>query len=723
MKKTFYKIKHNDINILGQKQKLKGFNFMKISKNNSFNNKKNFASEYHINNNNTKLNNIIKQTSNNLNKISNLDNDQTEYGYIFYGKNKIFKTRKQNISQYNISSKIKSNLLNELKYNSKRPINNNISENKKYKNIKFKRTLSSDIILNANKNIKDFSDKKILEKNSYDLFPDIFGLNKKNDKNELNLKFWSNNNKEIYLDQLNQLHKNFLNSIKNHSGLFSEKDLSNNISSDNTNNMKININKKNNNLEIKNIHNQKWFNIKKINEYIKKEKPIIRNNINTVKIKDNNKYKNININNSLNKLDSNINKNENNKKISNIKEIDNYDIVNDINKKIKKSESTKINIKRYLNDKNNILDKKESSNSSLSSINFSNEEINDKKDKSNLKQNNEETNNNNNLNYKNGISKLFSFISRDNSDFSYNSKNNMKINEKASSLKEKINETKEKEDNTSNVKFNFKTSSYFFSQKFKKNDINKNKNEKDTNIKDIINNVIENNKRAAQARVSTSFYNIGNNFLNNKMRDSQKNFYSSSKNKNSYFRGGGDTNFSREQARDETEFNKTKKKSNYIQLTLLSPTEWEKHEEVWINISNKKYNENLEQFFLPPNDSDILISSYLKMYPNKLNICNYSKINTISKNEKEFLSFCIDDDILNPKNEIKKWKNVYKKMIFRWHPDKLFPLINELKIKNDFIKKEIERRSSLIINNINVLFQNIMEILKKIVLCKEKIDK
>ena len=111
------------------------------------------------------------------------------------------------------------------------------------------------------------------------------------------------------------------------------------------------------------------------------------------------------------------------------------------------------------------------------------------------------------------------------------------------------------------------------------------------------------------------------------------------------------------------------------------------------------------------------------MYPNKLNICNYSKINTLSKNEKEFLSFCIDDDIVNPKIEIKKWKNVYKKMIFRWHPDKLFPLINDLKITNDFIKKEIERRSSLIINNINVLFQNIMEILKKILLSKEKSDK
>ena len=73
--------------------------------------------------------------------------------------------------------------------------------------------------------------------------------------------------------------------------------------------------------------------------------------------------------------------------------------------------------------------------------------------------------------------------------------------------------------------------------------------------------------------------------------------------------------------------------------------------------------------------------------------------------------------------KLKNGKMYYKRVIFRWHPDKLFPLINELKIKNDFIKKEIERRSSLIINNINVLFQNIMEILKKIVLCKEKIDK
>ena len=198
------------------------------------------------------------------------------------------------------------------------------------------------------------------------------------------------------------------------------------------------------------------------------------------------------------------------------------------------------------------------------------------------------------------------------------------------------------------------------------------------------------------------------------MRDSQKNFYSSSNSKKT-FTGEKDTNFEKNQAKDSY-----KRKFNSIQLTLFCPADWEKHEEIWKNISNKSFNEKFEHFLLPPNDTDIIISNYLRIYPNKLNICNYSKINTKSKNEKEFLSFYIDDDIQNPKNEIKKWKNVYKNMIFRWHPDKLFPLLKELKIKNEFIKKELERRSSLIINNINSLYQNIMEILKKIILYKEK---
>ena len=61
-------------------------------------------------------------------------------------------------------------------------------------------------------------------------------------------------------------------------------------------------------------------------------------------------------------------------------------------------------------------------------------------------------------------------------------------------------------------------------------------------------------------------------------------------------------------------------------------------------------------------------------------------------------------------------------MIFRWHPDKLFPLLKELKIKNENIKNELQRRCSLIINNINSLYQNISEILKKIVLYKDRTE-
>ena len=45
------------------------------------------------------------------------------------------------------------------------------------------------------------------------------------------------------------------------------------------------------------------------------------------------------------------------------------------------------------------------------------------------------------------------------------------------------------------------------------------------NIENIINNVIENNKKAAAARSSTSFYNIGSNFMNNRMRSTKTNFF------------------------------------------------------------------------------------------------------------------------------------------------------------------------------------------------------
>ena len=56
------------------------------------------------------------------------------------------------------------------------------------------------------------------------------------------------------------------------------------------------------------------------------------------------------------------------------------------------------------------------------------------------------------------------------------------------------------------------------------------------------------------------------------------------------------------------------------------------------------------------------------------------------KNSKiDYLSFNIDDNINNPKLGMKKWKNAYKRLILRWHPDKLYSFISEIKLKDESI--------------------------------------
>ena len=775
MLKTFYDSSLNNKNISRQKIRIKDYNSININNNNKNNiykeNNNNYFNESERNNisykkliNSERINydftdNKITSKFNNENK-----KEKNETGYIFYGKNKLFKTRNNGIINYNISAKNKkNNIFNQINLknsnknislNSNNQINNNYNDLKLYKDIKMPRQLSSDLILSnnkyqANKNNNFYNDKKKLGKSSYRNFPDIYGrgLNKRRNENDLNINYlFNDNNKDIQFEQLNQLHRNFINSIKNPSGIFSDKEINNNFVYDFDYNYTIK-NKKNKFYKLNNnTNNHKWFHNEKINEYINKEDiKKIKNNY--IKLNNNNNKlsyekmsSDINPNLELNKekLSEMLHKNDiynikykkfNDKKLFKKIDLNHADnrnnSKNEKNNVINKSNSIKIKIKKFIKDKTNSSDKNESKSSSIFSINFSNENINkdnELKNKNKNKFSNDNYNDKNNfksflsqnITYKNNFSNIFSFHPKDN-NFSYNSTKNMKIEENTNNNHEKKNNKDIKineENEEANVKYNFKTSSYFFTPKFKNNENNKKDN--NSNIEDIIKNVIENNKKVAEARASTSFYNIGKNFLNNKMRDSQKNFYSSSNSKKT-FTGEKDTNFEKNQTKDSY-----KRKFNSIQLTLFSPADWEKHEEIWKNISNKNFNEKFEHFLLPPNDTDIIISNYLRIYPNKLNICNYSKINAKSKNEKEFLSFYIDDDIQNPKNEIKKWKNVYKNMIFRWHPDKLFPLLKELKIKNEYIKKELERRSSLIINNINSLYQNIMEILKKIILYKEK---
>ena len=269
--------------------------------------------------------------------------------------------------------------------------------------------------------------------------------------------------------------------------------------------------------------------------------------------------------------------------------------------------------------------------------------------------------------------------------------------------------------------FNFRTTSNFF---FKNNNYNEKNKEKEKkfesnkeqrnkfNIENIINNVIENNKKAAAARSSTSFYNIGSNFMNNRMRSTKTNFYSSKDNRGGGFTGTKDSNFTKDQANEGRYY-----KPNSLKLTLINPLGWRKHEEIWGNLVSLKLGlSDLEKYLHPPNDTDVLVSSYLKMNPRVLNFCSIQKINT-SKTTNEnnnFISFMIDDNIQNPKQEIKKWKEAYKRVIFRWHPDKLFHALEEINFKNEQQKIELKKRSTQIINNMNTLYRNIIEILNKI---------
>jgi len=651
-------------------------------------------------------------------------NSKEDKSYIFYGNNKIFKPKNINISAYNISAKYKNmnkgQNLDDKNYS-------NISNN----NYKFKeftslpRQLSDDMLLN-----KRINNNPKIKSNFFinnDFFPDINILNKKRNENDLNINYLFNydNNQKSQIEQLNQLHKNFINSFKNTCGKSDDIDKINNFNLFNENKNTINKIKKNNLFESSKF-NKRWMNDNiidkkiKINERNKKDEEIKFTKNNSINInsyyKDREKMKLIQ------------------DKDKYLRKINNYQLLKQnnikVNNNIKKSEIKK-NIEKYFKGQKKTINSKESIN--FSNIDNNKSDSNENKDKNALKIDNinpmipqyKTISHKNNI-----IKKINSYIKQRDKNLSYISSKNMSIeeslgvdpgknnkfiknNEKMINDSDKKEKEKEKEKNikeeeNSNVKFNFKTTTNFFSSKFKKDE---NIKKDSLDIKNIIKNVIENNKRASIARDSTNFYIFENLYINNKMRKSQKNFYSSS-----YFKK--DTNFTKEQAKDTT--SNSNKKCNYIQLALISPKEWEKHEEIWMNILNA--NEKVEKYILPPNDMDILVSGYLKMYPQKLNICNLSKVNSFSKTQKEFLSFYIDDDIENPRNEIKKWKNAYKKMILRWHPDKLFPLINELKVKNEFIKKELERRSSLIVNNVNTLYQNIIEILKKILLNKEKLE-
>ena len=540
-------------------------------------------------------------------------------GYIYYGNNKIFKTKNSSISSEILSNKMKTqnlfykvNTINK-KFNRNLSMSKeNIINNNKYSSIKIMKELSKNTILN-NSRKNDLTYQKIkhsFNRSNSNKFPFILNNNSNNDNNSNKNNIFNNIN--IQFQVLKQLNKNFIESfrIKN----FSKNDLFYADYEDKIRNKKLD--KKN--------YSKEWI----INNKIKNKEKIQKN-------RNNNK---------VNKKSFSIDNKKSNKKTSNIFEkIKSLSIENENNsinllKKIKIKEQT--NKPKTSPTKDNYI-------------------------------------------FSNPIQ---------NKNFSFHSTKNMKIAEDNSETYNKnILEN-------SNIKINYRTSSYFFSPRFKK------ENKTDSlNIKEIIKNAIANNIQAGMGKISSNFFNLGKDYKNNNLRKTQNNFYSFS-----------NKNWNKEETKEEKN-NENKKASivNSIKFILKEYEAWEKHENIWENIKNNLEEKN-EINILPPNNDDILISIYIKLFKKN------DEINNIIITKENYLIININDNnIKNPRNEIKKWKKVYKISILRWHPDKLFPLLTELNLKKENVINELHKRSTIIINNINIMYQKIIEILNKILLNKK----
>ena len=591
------------------------------------------------------MENALYLEESNSNKLIEEKNNNNIDGYIYYGDNKIFKTKNTSYSSKNISNKLKTQNLffknnNINKHSTKNLYINkdNILNNNHNSIPRFQKEITRNKILNNFGNNKDILYQKIkhnFNRDNSNIFPFITKSTLKN-YNDDNTNTNMENNLNIHMKNLNQLHTNFINSFKNKKGILNDIDFDVGCE-------KKNLNKK---LFRKN-HSQEWIIDFKIFSKINQKK----NKIKTKEI---------------------VNKNRNNQKLKKSFSIENDIGNNDIKKIFDKKKIIMTNkiLKENILSKNRSLDVEKRPNPQEIKIKNKIKIINSKKTQS--EQQKKISPIKDNYIFSNPIK---------NKNFSFRSTKNMKI-------------TEDNNTETTTIKNSFKTSTYFFSPKFKK------KFENNTlNIKEIINSAIANNIKLGQATMTSNFFNIGKNYLNNKTRKTQQNFFS--------------YDYNKKQEQTKEEINKENNKDlkfNYLNLILFDFKSWEMHENIWENI-NKKVEENYQIYILPPNNEDILISNYIKTFSKKKEI-NFIKENIVNININ-------DDNIKNPRNEIKKWKKVYKNSILRWHPDKLFPLLTELNLIDENIIKDLQRRSTIIINNINNMYQNIMETLNKILLNKK----
>jgi hypothetical protein len=226
---------------------------------------------------------------------------------------------------------------------------------------------------------------------------------------------------------------------------------------------------------------------------------------------------------------------------------------------------------------------------------------------------------------------------------------------------------------------------------------NTKENIKSGEIENIMKKVLENSKKENASKSRDFLNNFPQNYMN--LAKSQQKFYI-----NNNMQGTRGERPTTSEIKDKNEF------LNFFEFNLNEKNAWKKHEEFWVLLAKKDKNFKLdinekliEKYILPPNDEDILISYY----------CRSNNIN-----EK----FCIDENLENPIDEIIKWKNSYKKVVMRWHPDKLNPVLDSINLDED-IKIKLNKKAGLIIHNMNKNLKFIVGLLKRIIVKRENFSK
>lgn len=201
---------------------------------------------------------------------------------------------------------------------------------------------------------------------------------------------------------------------------------------------------------------------------------------------------------------------------------------------------------------------------------------------------------------------------------------------------------------------------------------------KPPDMDEIFQRILDRNKKEAEARNNGLFLNSAqfHQRICSKRSTSHK-FYNATNNK--FF------------TKTENEACIDKKGNLELYLDTNDVEHWRRHEQTWSSVLDTEIIDSNIKFLVPPNEKDILLSSYYFAHN-----CSNSRI-TINCSK--------------PEEEVKKWKVLYKKLMVRWHPDKMYPLLEKLNLEEDMVNK-IKRKTFSIIDNLSNYFAYIIKKIK-----------